>query len=45
MHPSRGARQLIDRFIDIVEFVKTENAALDLDRPEDLERLKAEGPR
>lgn len=40
MHPARGARQLIDRYIDIVEFVKMENAAVDLDRPEDLERLR-----
>ena len=39
MHPGRGARQLIDRHMDIAEFVKMENAAFDLDRPEDLERL------
>ena len=39
MQPGRGARQLIDRHMDIVEFVKMENAAFDLDRPEDLERL------
>ena len=45
MHPARGARQLIDRYMDIVEFVKMENAALDLDRPEDLERLSSDGPR
>lgn len=36
---NRGARQVIDRHIDIVEFVPMENAAFDLDRPEDLERL------
>lgn len=36
---SRGARQLIDRFIDIVEYQTIENAAFDLDRPEDLQRL------
>jgi molybdenum cofactor cytidylyltransferase len=42
MQPNRGARQLIDRYMDIVEFVKMENAAFDLDRPEDLERLSAD---
>ena len=42
MHPARGARQLIDRHMELVEFVKMENAAFDLDRPEDLERLKAD---
>ena len=42
MQPGRGARQLIDRYMDLVEYVKMENAALDLDRPEDLERLKAD---
>ena len=36
---NRGARQVIDRNIEIVEFVKMENAAFDLDRPEDLEKL------
>ena len=35
-----GARQVIDRHMDIVEFVTMENAAWDLDRPEDLENLK-----
>jgi molybdenum cofactor cytidylyltransferase len=45
MHPNRGARQLIDRYMDIVEFVKMENAAFDLDRPEDLERLSADTQR
>jgi molybdenum cofactor cytidylyltransferase len=39
MQVNRGARQLIDRYMDIVEFVEMQNAALDLDRPEDLERL------
>jgi CTP:molybdopterin cytidylyltransferase MocA len=39
MQPSRGARQLIDRHIEIAEFVSIPNAAFDLDRPEDLERL------
>lgn len=37
---SRGARQVIDRFMDIVEFVELESAAWDLDRPEDLEKLR-----
>jgi molybdenum cofactor cytidylyltransferase len=35
----RGARQVIDRHMDIVEFVTMENAAWDLDRPEDIEKL------
>jgi molybdenum cofactor cytidylyltransferase len=39
MQENRGARQLIDRYMDIVEYVEMENAADDLDRPEDLERL------
>jgi molybdenum cofactor cytidylyltransferase len=39
MQENRGARQLIDRYMDLVEFVEMENAAFDLDRPEDLERL------
>ncbi len=39
IQPGRGARQLIDRHMDIVEFVQMENAAFDLDRPEDLDRL------
>ncbi len=37
---ARGARQVIDRYIDRVEFIETRSAALDLDRPEDLERLQ-----
>jgi len=35
----RGARQLIDRHIDVVDFVPLESAAHDLDREEDLARL------
>lgn len=35
----RGARQLIDRHKDIVQYFRMENAALDLDRPEDFEQL------
>ena len=42
MHPARGARQLIDRHMELVEFVRMENAAFDLDRPEDLQRLNAD---
>ena len=36
---SRGARQVIDRHMEIVEFVDLQNAAFDLDRPEDLEKM------
>ena len=36
---SRGARQVIDRHLEIVEFVDLQNAAFDLDRPEDLEKM------
>lgn len=39
MQENRGARQLVDRYIDIVEFVEMENAAWDLDRPDDLEGI------
>jgi len=39
MQSNRGARQLIDRYMDIVEFVEMDNAAFDLDRPEDLKRM------
>jgi CTP:molybdopterin cytidylyltransferase MocA len=39
MQENRGARQLVDRYIDIVEFVEMQNAAWDLDRPDDLERV------
>jgi CTP:molybdopterin cytidylyltransferase MocA len=39
MQVNRGARQLVDRYMELVEFVDLQNAAFDLDRPEDLERL------
>lgn len=39
MQESRGARQLVDRYMDVVEFVEMQNAAWDLDRPDDLERV------
>ena len=39
LEKSRGARQIIDRYMDDVEFVQLESAALDLDRPEDLQKL------
>ncbi|MEJ2383792.1 MAG: nucleotidyltransferase family protein [Xanthomonadales bacterium] len=39
--PDRGARQVIDQHMDDVEFVELPNAAEDLDRPEDLEALRA----
>jgi len=39
MQANRGARQLIDRHVDLVEYVDMQNAAFDLDRPEDLARL------
>ena len=42
INKSRGARQVIDRHMEIVEFVKMSNAAFDLDRPEDLEQLLQE---
>ena len=42
LEKTRGARQLIDRYMDIVEFVELESAAYDLDRPEDLENLLAD---
>ena len=45
MHPARGAGQLIDRHMDMVQYVKMENAGFDLDRPEDLERLTADARR
>jgi len=45
MQPGRGARQLIDRHMDMVQYVKTENAAYDLDRPEDLDRLSGDARR
>jgi len=37
--PGRGARQVIDRHMENVEFVKLENARFDLDNPEDLELI------
>lgn len=40
LEKGRGARQVIDRFMDIVEFVELQSAAHDLDRPEDLEKLR-----
>jgi molybdenum cofactor cytidylyltransferase len=43
MQENRGARQLIDRYMDLVDYVEMENAAHDLDRPEDLERLRNRG--
>ena len=39
VHENRGARQVIDHHMDMVEFVTMENAAFDVDRPEDLEEL------
>jgi CTP:molybdopterin cytidylyltransferase MocA len=39
--PDRGARQVIDHNMDDVEFVELQNAAWDLDRPQDLEELRA----
>jgi CTP:molybdopterin cytidylyltransferase MocA len=39
---TRGARQLIDRHIDSVDFIELESASCDLDRPEDLARLLGE---
>jgi molybdenum cofactor cytidylyltransferase len=39
VHENRGARQVIDQHMDMVEFVSMENAAFDVDRPEDLEEL------
>jgi molybdenum cofactor cytidylyltransferase len=43
MQENRGARQLIDRYMDLVDYVEMENAAHDLDRPEDLKRLRNRG--
>ena len=37
----RGARQVIDEHADLVERVECEAAAVDIDRPEDLERLRS----
>jgi hypothetical protein len=41
LHRQRGARQLIDRHIDVVDFVALQSAAHDLDREEDLQQLLA----
>lgn len=41
--PDRGARQVVDAHMDDVEFVELQNAADDLDRPEDLEELRDSG--
>lgn len=40
MDKHRGARQVIDLNMDIVEFVDVPSAAWDLDRPDDLARLQ-----
>jgi CTP:molybdopterin cytidylyltransferase MocA len=40
LYKGRGARQVIDRFMDSVEFIELASAAHDLDRPEDLEKLR-----
>ena len=37
----RGARQLIDEHADLVERVACEAAAVDIDRPQDLEKLRS----
>ncbi len=39
MQPNQGARPLIDRYMDLVDYVDIQNAAFDLDRPEDLARM------
>jgi len=39
VYENRGARQVVDRHMDIVEFVTLENASFDLDRPDDLQNL------
>lgn len=43
MDKHRGARQVIDVNIDIVDYVEVPSAAWDLDRPEDLARLQEAG--
>lgn len=40
LSPQRGARQVIDSNIEIAEFVEIPSAACDLDRPEDLDRMR-----
>ena len=42
LSPHRGARQVIDGNMEIVDFVEVPSAACDLDRPEDLERMLRE---
>ena len=39
LSPHRGARQVIDGNMEIVDFVEVPSAACDLDRPEDLDRM------
>jgi len=43
LQANRGARQVVDLHMDIVEFVKMPNAAYDLDRPEDLAKITSVG--
>jgi molybdenum cofactor cytidylyltransferase len=43
LQANRGARQVVDLHMDIVEFVKMPNAAYDLDRPEDLAEITTVG--
>jgi len=38
--PDAGARKVVDRHMDDVDFVELPNAADDLDRPADLERMR-----
>ena len=40
LSPQRGARQVIDGNMEIVEYVEVPSAACDLDRPEDLDRMR-----
>lgn len=40
LDPGRGARQIIDRYIEQVDFVRLASAAHDLDRPVDLVRIE-----
>lgn len=42
LEKTRGARQIIDRHIQIVEFVEMDSASRDLDRPEDLKLMQGE---
>lgn len=43
LSPQRGARQVIDSNMEITEFVEIPSAACDLDRPEDLDRMRRDG--